>query len=139
MNSIYKHAILIFGLIFFFGLSFNPAFAQIKAEKVSKKAVKLYEESQSHLKWDRFKEAKMLLVEAISISSEFTDALYLKADIEIFNQQYLEAEKSLTTLSEIDPTFSNRTNFLMGEALFFQEKYAASKPFYESYLEKTKS
>jgi len=93
------------------------------AQNISNKAVKLYEDSESLLSHSKFEAAGKMLLKAVKLAPDYTDAYNRLAELYMSTKEYENAAKYYNKVLELNPDYSKDTWYYLGLSLYKSQQY----------------
>jgi len=134
MKSLWKSLLLLFLALLCISTA-TLGQEDIRARGISKKALKFYEESTTHLNRGDLDLAHEALLAAVNKEPQFTDALMRLGDLLMILHAWDSAAVFYRQLLEIDPQFTPNAYYGLAEALFRQGEYESAEKHFRQFLE----
>lgn len=116
-------------------LSFN-CFAQSFTTKdnASEKVQKLYQKARHYTAGEQYEDALEELNKIFKEDATFIDGYSLLGDIQYDSQKFLESEEAYKKVLALSSIYNPIITYRLAMALFSQDKYEESIPFFENFL-----
>ena len=104
------------------------------SEKVSKKALSYFTKADLYLTNMDYKNAQLELAKAIKEEPQFTDAIFLSAEIHYDRKEYALARSKFLKAKSLYSLLPNVTNFKIGNSAFKLNNFTQAEQYLNNYL-----